>query len=139
MLQRLARLSTDGVVSFVSQPERDAVSGKLYNSLFVLGRDGVLGRHRKLHPTPGSEAWASAGVLSEPVIVEGIPVGLLICADAYPTQPAHRLRDAGAQLLRSAAAWWPANGVLTGSGRREQSTAGYRLLSATAAVAAMSR
>jgi predicted amidohydrolase len=108
-LQRLARLSTElGVVSFVSQPERDAVSGKLYNSLFVLGRDGrVLGRHRKLHPTPGSEAWASAGVLSEPVIVDGIPVGLLICADAYPTQPALRLRDAGAQLLLSAAAWWP--------------------------------
>jgi predicted amidohydrolase len=108
-LHRLARLSTElGVASFISQPERDVVSGKLYNSLFVLGRDGrVLGRHRKLHPTPGSEAWASAGVISEPVIVDGIPVGLLICADAYPTQPALHLRDAGAQLLLSAAAWWP--------------------------------
>src|SRR5205085_12085477 len=30
-----------------------------------------------------------------------------ICADAYPPQPALRLRDAGAQLLLSAAAWWP--------------------------------
>jgi predicted amidohydrolase len=108
-LQRLARLNAElGVVSFVSHPERDAASGKLYNSLFVLGRDGrVLGRQRKLHPTPGSEAWSSAGELTGPVIVGGIPVGLLICADAYPPQPALRLRDAGAQLLVSAAAWWP--------------------------------
>jgi predicted amidohydrolase len=108
-LHRLARLSAElGVASFVSHPERDAGSGKLYNSLFVLGRDGrLLGRHRKLHPTPGSEAWASAGALCEPVIVDGIPVGLLICADAYPPQAALRLRDAGAQLVISAAAWWP--------------------------------
>jgi predicted amidohydrolase len=32
---------------------------------------------------------------------------LLVCADAYPRQPALRLRDAGAQLLVSSAAWWP--------------------------------
>ena len=108
-LQRLARLSAElEVTSFVSHPERDAASGKLYNSLFVLGRDGrILGRHRKLHPTPGSEAWATAGEPSEPVIVDGIPVGMLICADAYSPQPALQLRDAGAQLLLSVAAWWP--------------------------------
>jgi predicted amidohydrolase len=105
----LSQLSAElGVVSFVSHPERDAASGQLFNSLFVIGRNGrMLGRHRKLHPTLGSEEWATAGQLGPPVLVEGIRVGLLLCADAYPPQPARRLRNAGAQLLVSSAAWWP--------------------------------
>lgn len=108
-LQRLSELSAElGVVSFVSYPERDAGNGRLFNSLFVIGRNGrMLGRHRKLHPTPGSEWWATAGELGPPVFVEGIRVGLLVCADAYPPQPALRLRGAGAQLLVSSAAWSP--------------------------------
>ena len=61
-MRRLARLSSDlDVASFVSHPEREAATGKLFNSLFVIGRDGqILGRHRKLDPTPGSEDWSSA-------------------------------------------------------------------------------
>jgi predicted amidohydrolase len=108
-MRGLARLSGDlGIVSFVSHPERDCANGRLFNSLFVIGRNGrLLGRQRKLHPTPGSECWASAGELSRPVLVDGIRVGLLVCADAYAAQPALRLRDAGAQLLLSTAAWWP--------------------------------
>jgi 5-aminopentanamidase len=106
---RLARLSSDlGVASFVSHPERDVASGKLFNSLFVIGRNGqILGRHRKLRPTPGSEDWSSPGEPGRPVPVDGITVGLLICADGYTAPPALRLRDSGAQLLVSAAAWWP--------------------------------
>jgi predicted amidohydrolase len=108
-LRRLSQLGAElGVVSFVSNPERDATSGQLFNSLFVLGPDGqILGRHRKLHPTPGSEEWATAGELGPTVPVDGIRVGLLLCADAYPREPALRLRNAGAQLLVSSAAWWP--------------------------------
>jgi predicted amidohydrolase len=32
---------------------------------------------------------------------------LLVCADAYPAGPALRLRELGADLFMSAAAWWP--------------------------------
>ncbi len=108
-LRRLAELTVDlGVVSFASQPERDASSGQLFNSLFVIGRDGrLLGRQRKLSPLPGSEGWASRGELGGPVLVDGISVGMLVCADAHAAQPALRLRDAGARLLLSSAAWWP--------------------------------
>jgi omega-amidase len=108
-LQRLSHLSAElGVVSFVSHPEREATNGQLFNSLFVIGRNGrMLGRHRKLHPTPGSECWATPGELGPPLLLEGTRVGLLVCADAYPPQPALRLRNAGAQLLVSSAAWWP--------------------------------
>jgi 5-aminopentanamidase len=108
-MRRLARLSSDlGVASFVSHPERETLTGKLFNSLFVIGRNGqILGRQRKLKPTPGSEDWSSAGEPGRPVPVDGIKIGLMICADAYKPLPALRLRDAGAQLLVSAAAWWP--------------------------------
>ena len=108
-MRRLAELSADvGVVNFISHPERDPTNRQLFNSLFVIGRDGrILGRHRKRHPTPGSEGWSSAGEPGRPVPVDGLDVGLLICADAYNPLPALRLRDAGAQLLVSAAAWWP--------------------------------
>jgi 5-aminopentanamidase len=108
-MRRLARLSSDlGVANFVSHPEREPMSGKLFNSLFAIGRNGqLLGRHRKLDPTPGSEDWSSHGEPGHPIPVDGIKLGLLICADAYKPLPALRLRDAGAQLLVSSAAWWP--------------------------------
>jgi predicted amidohydrolase len=108
-MRRLARLSSDlRVSSFVSHPERDGVTGKLFNSLFVIGGNGqVLGRHRKLDPTPGSEDWSSAGEPGHPILLDGITIGLLICADACKALPALRLRDSGAQLLVSSAAWWP--------------------------------
>ncbi len=38
-MRRLARLSSDlGVASFVSHPERETLTGNLFNSLFVIGR-----------------------------------------------------------------------------------------------------
>jgi 5-aminopentanamidase len=107
-LHRLSELSASlGIVSMISHPERGD-DGKLFNTLFVIGRDGrVLGRHQKLRPTPAAEDWSSPGRPAAPVEVDGISVGLLICADVYPPEPALRLRDAGAQLLVSSAAWWP--------------------------------
>jgi predicted amidohydrolase len=106
-MRRLGELSAElGVVSFVSHPERDGA--RLFNSLFVIGRDGrLLGRQRKLYPTPVSERWASSGEPARPLLVGGLQVGLLVCADAYTAEPALRLRAAGAQLLVSSAAWWP--------------------------------
>src|SRR5919198_861490 len=104
-MRRLGSLSSDlGVASFVSHPEREPVTGRLFNSLFVIGRNGrILGRQRKLAPTPGSEDWSSAGETGRPIPVDGIKIGLLICADARH-RPAddrlqsHRLRPRVAAL-----------------------------------------
>jgi predicted amidohydrolase len=108
-MRRLCELGAElGVVSFVSHPERDSTSGRLFNSLFVIGRDGrLLGRQPKLHPTPVSEGWANCGEPGRPILVDGLKVGLLVCTDAYTAEPAARSRAAGAQLLVSSAAWWP--------------------------------
>src|SRR5262250_2250450 len=72
----------------------------------------MLGRQRKLKPTPGSEDWSSAGDPGRPIPVDGITIGPLVRADAYQPPPALRLRDSGAQLLVSAAAWWPGECVV---------------------------
>jgi 5-aminopentanamidase len=108
-MRRLCDLNAElGVVSFVSHSERDSASGRLFNSLFVIGHEGrLLGRQRKLHPTPVSEGWANRGEMGRPIVVDDLKVGLLVCADAYAADPARRLRDAGAQLFVSSAAWWP--------------------------------
>jgi 5-aminopentanamidase len=108
-MSRLAELTARlGVVSFISHPERDRADGLVFNSLFVLGRDGQpLGRQRKLHPIPIAEGWSSPGDLAAPVTVDGVNVGLLICADFYRPEPAAELKRLGADLLISSAAWWP--------------------------------
>jgi predicted amidohydrolase len=60
-----------GVVSFLSHPERGC-DGALFNSLFVIGRDGeITGRQRKLYPIPVSEDWSSPGELGSSVTVDG--------------------------------------------------------------------
>jgi predicted amidohydrolase len=107
-MRKFARLSSElGVATFINHPERGA-GGQLFNTLFVIGRDGqIISRQRKVHPIPGSEDWSSPGELSPPISIDGIKVGLLICADAYSPLLAQGLRAAGAELLVSSAAWWP--------------------------------
>jgi predicted amidohydrolase len=98
------------VTLFLGHAERDAESNKLYNTVFVIGPDGrILGKHRKHTVVPGIEGWACR---NEDVRVISIPcppvkVGVLICADAYTTDVARHLKEQGAQLLVSCAAWGP--------------------------------
>jgi 5-aminopentanamidase len=98
------------VTVFLSHPERDRSTGHLHNSVFAIGPDGrIAGRHRKIHVlTGGAEAW-STGEADDvaPVECNGLTIGLLVCADAFPAAPAQTLKAKGAQLLISAAAWGP--------------------------------
>lgn len=119
-LTRYASLCGElGVAAFVSEPERDGSS--LYNTAWVIARSGaVLGGHRKLSPTPGSEDWSSSGDQMVVAEVDGIRVGLLVCADAYLPRVSQELRDSRAQVIVSLAAWWP--GPYGPNGEREQRT-----------------
>lgn len=119
LCQRAAHL---GVTVFLSHPERDAQSGKCYNTLFVIAADGrIVGHHRKINALPGAEGWSSPGEVAIPVLVPPVgPVGLLICADAYSPGIATHLKAQGAQLLVSAAAWGP--GMHGPSGEWERCT-----------------
>ena len=119
-----------GVTVFLSHPERDAEAGLMYNTVFVIGPDGrIIGRHRKVKALRGPEAWSSPGAEVVPISVpvgaasgnssdgsggDGyghangqVPVGVMICADAYRNDVAGILQERGAKLLVSPASWGP--------------------------------
>ncbi len=95
-----------GMTVFLSHPERDVASGKLYNTVFLINRQGeIMGRHRKIKALHGAEAWSSPGWEINPVEADGTQVGILVCADAYKNDVAQVMKDKGAQVLVSPAAW----------------------------------
>lgn len=105
--QMVARLR---VTVFLSHPERDQQTTRLYNSMFAIGADGaILGKHRKINTLRvGAEAWASPGEYETPTLIPPVTrVGMLICADAYSPRIAQSLQAQGARLLVSSAAWAP--------------------------------
>ncbi len=107
---QLAQLATRlRVTIFLGTPERDAQTDKLYNSVLIIGNDGtILGRSHKINVVPiHAEAWSSPGETIVPIPVDGIQVGVLICADAYTPNVAAQLKDRGAQILVSSVAWSP--------------------------------
>jgi predicted amidohydrolase len=111
------------VTVFLSHPEQDRETRLRYNSVFVIGSGGaILGRHRKVNALRvGSEAWSSPGQAVAPIHVPPVGnVGILICADAYPPDVAASLKEQGARLLVSAAAWAP--GLHGPNGEWEQRT-----------------
>ena len=117
------RVADLGVTVFLSHPERDARTGALHNSVFVIGPDGaILGVHRKINTLRvGSEAWSTPG--DEVTAIEVAPVGrvgVLVCADAYSPWIAKSLEAQGTRLLVSCAAWAP--GLHGPNGEWEQCT-----------------
>ena len=94
---------------FIGMPERDASSGKLFNSVAVVDRNGTIqGTYRKIKVIPGSiEGWSSPGEATPVFVLDGIRVGILICADAYRPEIAARYAQSGATLLLSSASWSP--------------------------------
>jgi len=64
------------IAVFLSHPERDTQTGKLHNSVFVIGADGTIaGVHRKVNVIHKSEAWSSPGLSSVPIWVPLCPSG----------------------------------------------------------------
>jgi len=107
-----------GVVICFGHAERDRAC-KFYNSAFIADPMGaVVGHHRKINTL--AESWASSGRAAEPVTLNGVQVGMLICADAYKGDVAQVLLLKGAQMLISPAAWAP--GLNGPQGEWEQRT-----------------
>ena len=110
-MKRLLELSRHyHLTIFLAVPERDAGSGKLYNATFILGPEGkVTGRHRKMniHKDHSAESCFEPGSPAEvdAFSCNGIKAGILICADSWNAYCADTLKEKGAQLLVSPAAW----------------------------------
>lgn len=88
-----------GVHAVVGAIEREG--GALYNSAFLLGPEGSVGRYRKTHTLClGVDRFTRAG--TEPFRAFDLPigrVGLHICYDGSFPEPARALRLEGARLL----------------------------------------
>ena len=104
-LQRLAaQARRQNTALFIGTPER--ADGRVHNSVIVIGRDGtILGRQHKLNCF--IDDWSAGGSGPDPIVVDGVSVGILICADSYEPGPARRLKSLGAQLLVAPSAWGP--------------------------------
>ncbi len=108
------RLSTiaakNGVNLFIGIAERDSATGNLHNSVAMIDRHGVIqGTYRKHRVVNGpAESWSVRGIENNLFIADGVPVGLLICADAYKNEISNRQKQMGAQILLSPANWPPA-------------------------------
>ena len=97
-----------GITVFLSHPELDPASGRMYNTVFVINGDGeIVGRHRKIKALGGAEAWSTAGWKIAPFDCDGVKAGVLICADAYKNDVAEVLVSKGAQVLVSPVSWGP--------------------------------
>lgn len=110
----IRRLSTiaagGGVTLFIGMAEKDGTTGKLHNSVAVIDKHGVIqGTYRKHRVVNGpAENWAAKGIENNLFMADGIPVGLLICADAYKDEISSRHKLMGARILISPANWPPA-------------------------------
>jgi adenosylcobinamide amidohydrolase/predicted amidohydrolase len=108
-ISTLAAIARDNRVAlFIGFAERDGRTGKLHNSVAVIDRNGVIqGAYRKQLVHGSAESWSTAGTESTPFMVDGIPVGVLICADAYKPDFSALYRQQGAAILISPANWPP--------------------------------
>ncbi|NTW77384.1 MAG: carbon-nitrogen hydrolase family protein [Syntrophaceae bacterium] len=107
-VRRLSGIARDNRVTlFIGLAEKDSTTGKLHNSVAVIGQDGVIhGTYRKHRVVNGpAERWATPGQENNLFVVDGIPVGLLICADSYKADVSSRHKLQGARILLSPANW----------------------------------
>lgn len=103
-------------VVFLGCPEKSE-SGELYNSVFVINRDGqIIGKQRKI--TSIIDDWSTSGAFIEPINMENVKIGVLICADAYTKNIADRFLAKGAEILIAPSAWGP--GLYGPNGEWEQ-------------------
>ncbi len=97
-----------GLTVFLSHPEREPATDRLFNTAFVIGRDGtIVGKHSKVKALRGAEGWSTGGSVIEPVECDGVKVGILVCADAYRNEVAGELKDKGAEIYVSPVSWGP--------------------------------
>jgi N-carbamoylputrescine amidase len=121
-MQRFLQLVKEHEVTvFLSHPERDPATGQMFNTVFVIDATGrIVGKHSKIKALRGAEAWSTPGWRIDPIPCDGVPVGVLICADAYKNEVAQVLKDKGAELLVSPVSWGP--GQCEPDGEWEQRT-----------------
>ncbi|MFI5356002.1 MAG: carbon-nitrogen hydrolase family protein [Opitutales bacterium] len=104
---RLAEVArTRGLALACGIIESEPSTGRLYNTMLLLDRDGrELLRYRKVHLWDTEKSWATAGAAFPVAPLGGLTVGQWICYDSRFPETARTLAKAGAQVALAAAAW----------------------------------
>ena len=90
---------------FLGCPEKSE-DGELYNSVFVINRDGkLIAKQSKISTI--SDGWCRSGTSIETIDMEGVKVGIMICADAYTDKMASTLFAKGAEMIIAPSSWGP--------------------------------
>jgi predicted amidohydrolase len=76
----------------------EAAGDKLYNSAFLIGPEGLVGRHRKIHLSK-FETPFDAGETLEVFTIGGVRIGINICYDIWSPEASRILMRQGAQIL----------------------------------------
>ena len=129
-MQQFCRLVREqSLLVFLSHPEKDPVTNKMHNTVFVIDDRGeIIGKHRKIKALRGAEGWSTAGWEIKPVECSGVQAGILICADSYKNDVAQRLKDRGAEILVSPSSWGPGNCGPDGEWERRSLDTGLPIL-----------
>src|SRR6266550_3974346 len=113
-----------GCLIAISLPEVDPATNVYYNSMALIGPEGVIGRYRKIHSYISEPRWARDGDLGMPVWET--PLGRLaglICIDAEYFETARILALHHADVLlfptnwldeKSPSSWWMARAFENG-------------------------
>jgi predicted amidohydrolase len=78
----------------------EAVGNKLYNTAVVVGPEGLIGKHRKMHPSK-FETIFEHGCGLDVFDIEGVKIGVTICFDIWIPEAARVLALKGAQVICS--------------------------------------
>jgi hypothetical protein len=99
--RRLRRIAATANVHVIAGLiERDADSGRLFNSALLMGPDGLAGLYRKIHLAGEDRAWATPGDRGLPTFDTPFGrVGILIGYDALFPEAARALAIDGADIV----------------------------------------
>ncbi len=93
-LQMLAQSENITIITGMAE----AVGNRLFNSVFVINKTGVIGKHRKLNLTD-NETIFDAGDTLQTVTVNGVKIGISICFETWFPESFRTLCDQGAEII----------------------------------------
>src|SRR5882724_8031935 len=98
-LERLKR-EVRGITLIAGYPEYDGA--KIFNSAIVIRDGAVLANHRKAclpnYRVFDEKRYFTPGTLPTLIELNGVKAGVLVCEDAWDSDPARQARNAGAQV-----------------------------------------
>jgi predicted amidohydrolase len=99
-LQYLTALSDQLATCLIAGTVVEADEDKLYNTCYLIDRGRIVGSYRKRNPTPAETvAGISPGGRSLTIDIDGVRVGILICADVFDDKNYRDMADCNVDLV----------------------------------------